>query len=264
MNTFKRRVFEGGALVTSKQSTRGHIKLYSNIWTTLLMLVFFFVSGLSGLPNSGTGQNPSTPPPVGNSSNLLEGRVIVVDPGHGGADPGTLGVGITTESENVLAIAWELKGMLEHSGAEVVMTRKTDVSPAQGTSFAHQTNGQLAARTWIANRSNADIFISIHNDWNGNSNITGSTSYYYHTNDWLLADSIQKNLVNHLGSRDVGVRRGNFYVLRNTSIPSALIEVGFLSNRREAELLAQPWYRTIAAQGIYYGIIDYYHTAGMI
>lgn len=251
--------------MASKRSIQSDVKLYSNIWTTLLMLVFFFVSGLSGPPSSETGQMPNYPPPNGgNTSNLLQGRVVVVDPGHGGPDPGTLGVGISTESENVLAIAWELKGMLEHSGAEVIMTRKTDINPAQGTQFAHQTNGQLAARTSIANRSNADIFVSIHNDWNGNSNITGSTSYYYHSNDWLLADSIQTSLVGYLGSRDVGVRRGNFYVLRNTRIPSALIEVGFLSNRHEAELLAQPWYRNLAAQGIYYGIVDYYRTAGMI
>lgn len=247
------------AAKSTKQST---ITLYSNIVTTLLMLIFFFVSGLSGQPSA--VNLPDRTPPTYKSERILQGRVIVVDPGHGGADPGTIGLGYSTEAENVLAIAWDLKGMLEDAGATVIMTRETNVNPAQGTRYANQTNGQLAARTAIANNSNAEIFVSIHNDWNGNSNISGTTSYYYHSHDWLLADSVQKSLVGYLGSRNVGVKRGNFYVLRNTSMPSVLVEVGFLSNQREAQLLAQSWYRTSAAEGIFYGIVDYYRQAGII
>lgn len=257
--------------MSSQVSPKTNITLYTNIWTTVLMVVFFFISGLAGQqttsdrvnrpfpPNQG-GQVPSRIP--GNRDQILRGKEIVIDPGHGGSDPGTLGVGRTTEAANVLAIAHDLKGMLENAGANVIMTRRTDVNPAQGTSFHNQINGQLAVRTFTANRSNADIFISIHNDWNDNRSISGTTSYYYHSHDWLLADSLQRATVKQLGSRNVGVRRGNFYVLRNTTMPSALIEVGFLSNASEADLLAQNWYRLESARGIYHGIIDYFQRNG--
>jgi N-acetylmuramoyl-L-alanine amidase len=250
--------------VAQAKSGKHTVVLYANIWTTLLMLVFFFVSGISGGQPAGQNRSPAVAPPSSDSRQVLQGRVIVLDPGHGGADPGTIGLGYSTEAENALAIAWELKAMLEDAGAKVIMTRKTNVNPAQGTSYANRTNGQLAARTAIANHNNSEIFVSIHNDWNGNSNISGTTSYYYHAHDWLLADSIQKQLVSYLGSRNIGVKRGNFYVLRNASMPSALIEVGFLSNKREAQLLVQPWYRTAAAKGIFYGIVDYYQKAGLM
>lgn len=258
--------------MASKTPDKKGIILYSNILTTALMLVFFFISGLLGqqTPSQGGSWVPPTRPGDTNpvrpipGNNILQGRTIIIDPGHGGADPGTVGVGKTTESENVLAIAWELKGMLEHAGAKVIMTRQSDVNPAEGTSFQYNLNGQLAARTAVANRNNSEIFVSIHNDWNDNRSISGTTSYYYHSSDWLLADSIQKHLVKQISSRNVGVKRGNFYVLRNTNMPAALIEVGFLSNAQEANLLSQSWYRLESAKGIYYGIVDYYQRAGVI
>ncbi len=228
------------------------------------MLVFFFFSGIGGQPTSVQPDYPDFTPPAAPTDQVLAGRVIVVDPGHGGADPGTLGLGYSTEAENVLAIALDLKGMLEATGATVIMTREGNVSPAAGTIYANQTNGQLAARTALANQKNGDIFVSIHNDWNPTSTISGTTSYYYKNQDYLLAESIQEYLVGYLGSRDVGVRRGNFYVLRNTNMPAVLVEVGFLSNQRDAQLLSQPWYRSLAAEGIFYGILDYYKQAGII
>ncbi len=259
--------------MSSKVSIKTSITLYTNVWTTVLLVAFFFLSGLAGYPTTSDrippppiqGEHnlaPSTPQHPSSGQRVLQGKTIVVDPGHGGSDPGTLGVGRTTEADNVLAIAWDLKGMLEYAGATVIMTRTTDVNPAQGTSFGNQINGQLAVRTSLTNRSNADIFVSIHNDWNDNRSISGTTSYYYHSHDWLLADSIQKALVKQLGTRNIGVRRGNFYVLRNTNMPSVLVEVGFLSNSREADLLAQPWYRLESARGIYQGILDYFQRNG--
>lgn len=106
------------------------------------MLGFFVVSSLLG------AETPFMASPNNRSSALqhLQGTVVVLDPGHGGGDPGTLGVGPTTEAENVLAIAWELKSMLERYGAKVIMTRQTEASPAVGTQFAGERNGQLAAR----------------------------------------------------------------------------------------------------------------------
>lgn len=223
------------------------------------MLTMFFVSGFLGTQST-EGQPQSVSPirPGSISPQTLAGRTIVVDPGHGGADPGTVGVGRTTEAENVLAVAWELKEMLEGVGARVIMTRQSNVNPADGTAYAGQADSQLAARTAQANRHNADIFVSLHNDWADDPSVTGSAAYYYHGQDWALADAIQRGLISQLKSVDRGVRHGNFYVLRNTSMPAALVEIGFLSNAREADLLGQRWYRLEAARGIFYGIIEYF------
>lgn len=238
------------------------MKLQANIFTTILMLVFFFFSGLFGQPHNQEYLDIpiSSARTSSESGQPLAGKIIVIDPGHGGSDPGTVGVGRTTEADNVLAIALDLKPMLEEAGATVIMTRQTNVSPAEGTTYQRQINGQLAARTSIANRSGADIFVSIHNDWNDNRSISGTSSYYFSSQGIALAESIQRALIKQIGSKDLGVHRGNFYVLRNTTMPSVLVEVGFISNKREADLLAQSWYRSETAKGIYAGIVDYFST----
>ncbi|NLL43653.1 MAG: N-acetylmuramoyl-L-alanine amidase [Firmicutes bacterium] len=232
---------------------RKPIVLYSNLAATLAMLGFFLLSGLMGTkvpfladPNRSLG------------TEHLQGRVIVLDPGHGGGDPGTVGVGSTTEAENVLAIAWELKGLLEKYGAEVIMTRQNDTSPSAGTQFSGQRNGQLAARVAAGNRSRAEIFISLHNDWHDDGQIRGTSVHYYKGADLALAEALQRGLVGQTKARDLGVKRSNFYVLRNTNMPAALVEIGFLSNAEEARLLARPSYRREVALGLLAGINAYF------
>lgn len=232
--------------------------LYSSLWTTLLMLALFVFSGLTGF------RIPFlSGPPRSQRGGLiwgprhLQGKVIVLDPGHGGDDPGTLGVGSTSEAENVLAIAQELKIMLEKAGAEVIMTRDSHESPALG-SLGQAGGDQLAARVAAANRSKGQIYISLHNDWNDNSSVQGTSVYFYKNQDLELAEALQNSLVRQLKSADLGVKRSNFYVLRNTSMPSALVEVGFLSNPREAALLAKASYRLDAARGLLVGIENYF------
>lgn len=217
------------------------------------MLGLFIVSSLTGSQTPFVGSSPLQQRPA-----QLQGKVVILDPGHGGGDPGTLGVGPTTEAENVLAIAWELKALLERYGAKVIMTRQTDTSPSVGTQYSDQQNGQLAARVATANRSSGQIYISLHNDWNDNRNIKGASVHYYKSQDLALAEAIQSSLVNQTRAVDLGIQRSNFYVLRNTSIPAALVEIGFLSNPEEAQLLAKPSYRRQVALGILAGIQAYY------
>lgn len=230
---------------------RRSIVLYSNLWATVLMLALFVVSSVTG----------SRAPQIGGAlagPQYLRGKVIVLDPGHGGGDPGTVGVGPTTEAENVLAIAWELKGMLEKAGAEVIITRQGDQSPARGTVFAAQQNGQLASRVAIANRSPGQVFISLHNDWNDDRSIKGTSVHYYKSQDLALAEALQRSLVRGLETVELGVQRSSFYVLRNTTMPAALVEIGFLSNAQEAARLAQPTYRLEVARALLMGINDYF------
>ena len=212
------------------------------------MLVFTGITG-SSTPSLG---------PRNRGQEHLRGKIVVLDPGHGGTDPGTVGVGPTTEAENVLAIAWELKAMLERAGAQVIMTRQSDASPARGTQFSGQQNGQLAARVAAANRSKGQIYISLHNDWHDNSSVRGTSVHYYKSQDLRLAESLQKAVIGQIKAVDLGIQRSNFYVLRNTSIPAALVEVGFLSNPTEANLLAKPNYRLEVALGLLAGINAYF------
>ena len=214
----------------------------------LAMLVFTGITG-SSTPSLG---------PRNRGQEHLRGKIVVLDPGHGGTDPGTVGVGPTTEAENVLAIAWELKAMLERAGAQVIMTRQSDASPARGTQFSGQQNGQLAARVAAANRSKGQIYISLHNDWHDNSSVRGTSVHYYKSQDLRLAESLQKAVIGQIKAVDLGIQRSNFYVLRNTSIPAALVEVGFLSNPTEANLLAKPNYRLEVALGLLAGINAYF------
>ncbi len=235
---------------------RKPIILYSNMWATLLMLSLLVFSSMRGTPAPYLGTRETL-----SRAKHLQGKVVVLDPGHGGSDPGTVGVGATTEAENVLAIAWELKGMLEQAGAQVIMTRQTDTSPAQGTQFAGAQNGQLAARVATANRSRGQIYISLHNDWNDNPSVRGTMVHYYKSQDLALAEALQKSLVGQTKAVDLGVKRSNFYVLRNTTMPAALVEIGFLSNSIDASLLAKPSYRIEVALGLFTGINAYFGQA---
>ncbi|NMB01862.1 MAG: N-acetylmuramoyl-L-alanine amidase [Firmicutes bacterium] len=232
---------------------RKSFTLYSSLWATVLMFVLFIFSSVTGSRTPISGSNM-----VSRGFPYVKGKVIVLDPGHGGGDPGTVGVGATTEAENVLAIAWELKTMLEKAGANVIMTRQSDRNPAQGTSFSGQQNGQLAARVATANRSSGQIFISLHNDWNDNRNIQGTSVHFYKSQDLALAEALQNSLVRQINSVDLGIMRSNFYVLRNTNMPAALVEIGFLSNPSEAALLAQHTYRLAVARGLLAGINEYF------
>ncbi len=238
---------------------RDRFTLYSSLWATVLMVIFFVFSSFSG-SRFGEPSAPgrALPPNIISGTQALNGRVVVLDPGHGGADPGTRGVGPTTEAENVLAIAWELKGLLEKAGAQVIMTRQADSGPGGVTTFSGGEDGQLAARTSKANRGGGQIFISLHNNWNDNEQVCGTSVYYYKAEDLALAEALQASVVRQLNSVDLGVRRENFYVLRNTNMPAALVEAGFLSNPKEAVLLSRPGYRLEVARGLFYGILDYF------
>ncbi|MEW6242664.1 MAG: N-acetylmuramoyl-L-alanine amidase [Bacillota bacterium] len=186
---------------------------------------------------------------------VLVGKKILIDPGHGGANPGALGPGGTTEADNVLAKSLILAEMLRADGAEVIMTRE-GAGDVPGPRSVHQ----LERRVRIAENSGADIFVSIHNNTHRNKNIKGTLTFYYSPakESKLLAEAIQDELSSQLGSKDLGTSRRAFYVLRNTSMPSVLVEVGFLTNPEEGLRLADPVYQRQAAEGVYKGIIRYF------
>ncbi len=194
----------------------------------------------------------------------LTGKVIVIDPGHasvqpgGWLDPGAIGNRLGLQEKDVnLSVSLKLKTLLENAGARVVMTH------------AGSTNLSLAGRANVANSINADIFVSVHANYNNNSSIAGHSVYYYapSSNPVLasqrysrqkLATMVQREMVKAGGRSDLGTKESNFAVLRETRVPSILIETAYLSNSIEEAMLASDAFRQKLAEGISNGIVAYF------
>lgn len=172
-------------------------------------------------------------------------KLVVIDAGHGDHDPGAIGVTKKREKDFNLALALKVQKLLANEkNIQVVMTRTTD------------TFLQLKERAKIANSLKADVFISIHAN-SGPSTATGTETYYYHESDKALANALHKEIVKAMGLKDRGVRYGNFHVIRETTMPAALLEVGFLSNKNDEKKLFDSATQDRVAQAIVRGIKQY-------
>ena len=184
----------------------------------------------------------------------LAGKVICLDPGHGGSDPGAQGPTGTLEKDNTLAIALLLKEKLEKNGATIIMTRDSDTAVASASD-----QEELSARVDVANHAEADLYISIHNDAFTSNTAAGTTTFHYGDKESIkLASLIQQNLAEKLGTKNRGCRFASFYVLRYTNMPSILIEVAFISNIVEEMLLSSVDGRDNAAESICNSILRYF------
>lgn len=198
-------------------------------------------------------------------------EVVVLDPGHGGSDPGAVSLGGLYEKDIALDISKRVRALLEQEGMEVHLTRDDD------------RYLQLDFRPRIAARKNADIFVSIHLNAAENGKARGVETYRltaagfpsmeganeakfaasehvgngYNGANTLLGFHIQKSLHSKTASPDRGLRHARFAVLRDASCPAVLVEGGFLSNPAEEGLLATEDYRDKVAKGIANGIISY-------
>jgi N-acetylmuramoyl-L-alanine amidase len=179
----------------------------------------------------------------------LSGVKVVVDAGHGGWDPGAVGVNGLTEKEINLQVAKALRNCLvEYGGAIVEMTRIEDRYVS------------LASRVKKANLSGADRFISIHHNGSVNPNHNGTAVYSAKNGSWQshdLRNKVQKRLRQMTGLRDLGANTANFYVLRNTTMPAILTEASFITNPKEEQRLRDPGYLWREAFYIYKGLVDH-------
>lgn len=196
---------------------------------------------------------------------LLAGVTIVVDPGHGGKDPGAVGLNGTQEKHINLAIGLDLADILRGAGANVVLTRTGDYLPT-GANYKELTD--LQTRVKIAADKQADLFISIHNNSAGNPDAYGTETYYSSKNpssagSVQLAQAVQGRVIKELAGynrgkyENRGVKDSGFVVVRDTTMPAILIELGFLTNAAEEQLLTNSEYQQKAAMGIYRGILVY-------
>jgi N-acetylmuramoyl-L-alanine amidase len=202
-------------------------------------------------------QTPATPPqpaPVAPGPAAPDLRnvtpqgaiTVIIDPGHGGTDPGAIGVGGLREKDVVASISYEVASILEQSGVRVVLTRSDD-------QFI-----DLDPRVQIAERADADLFVSIH----ANSisldrpDVNGLETYYYQSGS-RLAQVIHQSILQLLHMPDRGVRQARFYVIRNTSMPAVLVETGFVTGAQDARNFNDPNWRHQMSRAIASGILQY-------
>lgn len=184
--------------------------------------------------------------------------IVVIDAGHGGIDGGVEGVNSKVkESELNLDIARKLRDKIESTGAKVVMTRKTDLGLYGNLSKGFKKR-DLKKRMEIADKANADLFVSIHLNYFSSPKRRGA-QVFYKTGDAeskKIASVIQKNL-NELGEREILPLCGDYYVLNEAKTTAILCECGFLSNEEEEKLLLSNDYRMQIANKILEGIETY-------
>ncbi|WP_182420468.1 N-acetylmuramoyl-L-alanine amidase [Priestia sp. 40] len=175
----------------------------------------------------------------------LKGKTIIIDAGHGGKDKGAIGTQGTYEKDLTLRTALILQNKLQKEGAHVILTR------------THDEYLLLSQRTLQSTK--ADAFISIHYNSTNSSQLTGLMTYYYHQHqDSPLTHSIHQSLINHAKLKDKGERFGNYYVLRENTRPSTLIELGFLSNEREETYINSISYQQMITSAIAEGLNHYF------
>ena len=180
--------------------------------------------------------------------------LVVIDPGHGGPDPGAIGISGIRETDVVLEVSQIVKKLLFERGVKAMLTRKNEVDL------------DLPPRASFANNMDADVFVSIHaNASRGKRrDINGLETFYYR--GWkgrLLAKKIQRHILRvSPGSPDRGVKQGRFYVIKNTRMPAVLVEIGFLTGRLDARRLEKTTHRKRLAYAIAKGILEYLNKVG--
>ncbi len=178
--------------------------------------------------------------------------LVVIDPGHGGPDPGTISVNLNMrESEVVLDISLKLNKLLTEAGFRTYMTRTDDSD--NGSKLG------LQDRTDIANVLDANLFVSIHANSYTNNSTSGIETFYSprDADGKKLAGIIQSKLINDLKMIDRGAKSANYFVLEHTTMPSVLVETGFLSNPSDEAKLATDKYREQVAGSMFKAIIEY-------
>ncbi|MCC5608027.1 N-acetylmuramoyl-L-alanine amidase [Nostoc sp. CHAB 5834] len=200
---------------------------------------------LSQFPNPTDNPRPISQPQPRPS--VKRGKLLVViDPGHGGKDSGAPGLGGLLEKDVILPIGKRVAAILEQNGVQAVLTRDADF-------FV-----ELQGRVEIAERVNATAFVSIHaNSVDNRPNVNGLEVYYYDSG-YALAEVVRNSILQNIPTiKDRGTRKARFYVLRKSSMPSILVETGYMSGYEDNPRLGTPEYQNQMAEAIAQGILKY-------
>lgn len=215
----------------------------------IMLLLCLFISG--GIYYTYQRNNA-----VINTMMPTDSKTIVIDVGHGGWDPGKTGSGGENEKDINLKIALKLQNYLEQSGSVVIITRIDD------TALDSKKKADMKKRKEIVEESEGDILISIHQNSFPSVKAKGAQVFYHKKSEdgKILAQMLQERLKTTLDSNNTRQAKDNtsYYILKNTSLPSAIVECGFLSNHDEEMKLNEDAYQEKVAWAIYLGIIDYF------
>ncbi|MGB9867227.1 MAG: N-acetylmuramoyl-L-alanine amidase [Bacillota bacterium] len=195
--------------------------------------------------------------PSRGSRKPLSGITVAIDPGHGGVDPGAYGVCGTREADLTLAVCLELQKLLVSGGARVVMTRTGDYEP-RGKWGNLDT---LEARVQTAEEAGAQVMISVHhNVYLQDPTVSGAIGFYKpgDSQSKSLALCLVDGLEQYASMNNLGIEPGYFYVIRHTTMPSVLMEIGFLSNGNDEKRLNDSGFRYNVALGLYRGVLNYF------
>lgn len=234
-------------------------KMIKTVMSVMLLLAVY-ISACVYLPKvrAVEGENVSAEDVL--NINLAD-KVVVIDSGHGGIDPGKASSTGLLEKNINLAIAKVLQQKLKDTGINVVMTREDD----EGLYSEDDGNKKIAdmkKRCSIIAESNADIVISVHQNSFQSSSVKGAQMFYYKhsVQGKRLAQILQKSFKQNVDSENERVEKADstYYMLLHTASPTVIAECGFLSNPQEAELLNTPEYQEKVAQALYLGIIEYF------
>lgn len=185
---------------------------------------------------------------VGENLNItIEKRntLVVVDPGHGGKDPGAIGK-YSNEATIVLSVSQKISKLLEEDPDFDVMLTRTD-----------NTFLSLDERVEIANDSRADMFLSVHANSINRSSVGGTETFVFYNADKTFGSIVHKHLIETTGLTNRGLKEAGFRVIRGTKMPAALIEIAFLSNQHEEKLLNDPVFQDKVALAMYNAIREY-------
>jgi N-acetylmuramoyl-L-alanine amidase len=176
----------------------------------------------------------------------LAGKLICIDPGHGGSDTGALGLDGTKEADLCLSMALQLARALREAGATVLMTRDSD------------THVGLEERYNFANQKGADLFISIHcNAMERHNSMSGTETYYWSPQSLNLARAVHPEVVRAMGGRDGAIRRRTFAVIHHTTMPAILLEVGYIDSATDGAKLRDPAFSEAFGNAVRQGLVQY-------
>ena len=194
-------------------------------------------------------------------SQFEKGDIVMLDPGHGGYDPGAITKQGVYEKTINLQISQKVKEMLSPSGIGVFLTREEDIDyvpdGVKGKTVKKQLD--LNRRIEMAKEVTADVFVSLHVNATVAGQDSGAETYYHYQSDSgkRLAELIQQELIKIPGMNRRIAKPGDFYIIKNTAMPAVIVEVGYLSSLKEQKKLQQSWYQDQLARAIAKGIANY-------
>lgn len=197
------------------------------------------------------------------SSNKEDPVCIVIDAGHGGTDPGKIGINNALEKDINLSLALKLRDMLEKKDIEVILTRDSDTA-LHSENATNKKAEDMQNRCALITEANPIFTVSIHQNSYTTEDVKGAQVFYYGQSEEgkKLAEHIQASLIERVDPENTRTIKANesYYLLKKTPTPTVIVECGFLSNPTEADLLLTEEYQEKLVRAIYMGIMDYLDT----